>query len=151
MNIRGYSAEHKALRKAGLLLGSQGHFVRRNETLNSGLIAEILSFMAKPKLNHQRTYLAMYDITSNKVRNLVAKYLEEKGFVRIQKSVYLVSLKPSEYHGITLDISEINAMYENKDSFIFVPISDSVLAESRFIGKEIDFQLAVHPPSCLVF
>ena len=95
--------------------------------------------------------MAMYDITSNKVRRLVARYFEEKGFLRVQKSVYLASLSTKQYRKIADDIADMNALYENADSIIFMPLNDQIIAESRFIGKELDFQLATQPPSSIVF
>lgn len=147
---RKYLERHNDLKHAGLLLRSRGYFMPGTDKTTPQIIEAILIFMAKSKSTHNRTYMAMYDITSNRIRRLVAKYLEEKGFVRIQRSVYLANLNTKQYTSVAQDILEMNAMYENNDSIIFMPINDGVLAESRFIGRELDFQLATNPPSSLV-
>lgn len=144
------SEKSSSLRRAGLWMGARGYFVRAGGQPLPDMVHAILKFMAKPKTNHNRTYMAMYDITSNKVRRLVAKYFEEQGFVRVQKSVYLGNFDTRTYKKISGGIAEMNALYENEDSIIFLPLNDQILAEGRFIGKELDFQLAIKPPSTLV-
>jgi CRISPR-associated protein Cas2 len=39
----------------------------------------------------------MYDIEDNKVRGLVAKYLEKKGCIRVQKSIFFAKLHRKHY------------------------------------------------------
>jgi CRISPR-associated protein Cas2 len=147
-----YLERFKRLRVAGLWRGNPGgYFMPPQNAATPEIVAAILTFMGRSKTNHNRTYMAMYDITSNKVRRLVARYFEEKGFLRVQKSVYLASLSTKQYRKIADDIADMNALYENADSIIFMPLNDQIIAESRFIGKELDFQLATQPPSSIVF
>ena len=52
-------------------------------------IQKILGMIESPTRNPgNMLFFVMYDIESNKVRRLVAKYLEEKGCTRVQKSIF---------------------------------------------------------------
>ena len=68
-------------------------------------------------------FFVMYDIESNKVRRLVANYLQRKGCMRIQRSIFLADLSMADYDSIRNDLAEVQAAYENKDSILVVPIS----------------------------
>ena len=52
-------------------------------------------------------FFVMYDIESNKVRNQVVKYLQRKGCVRVQKSIFLADLEITEYNNIRNDLAEV--------------------------------------------
>ena len=82
-------------------------------------------------------FFVMYDIESNKVRNQVVKYLQRKGCVRVQKSIFLADLEITEYNNIRNDLAEVQAAYENKDSILVVPISSDYLRSMKIIGQKI--------------
>ena len=69
----------------------------------------------------------MYDITSNKVRTLIAKFLLKKGCTRVQK------------------------MYDNNDSILIVPLSEDYARAMKIIGQDVDIDLILHSKNTLFF
>lgn len=61
----------------------------------------------------------MYDITSNKVRYQVVKYLEKMGCSRVQKSIFLGNITRENYEKIRKDLAEVQAAYDNEDSIFY--------------------------------
>lgn len=96
-------------------------------------------------------FFVMYDIESNKVRNQVVKYLQRKGCVRVQKSIFLADLEITEYNNIRNDLAEIQAAYENKDSILVVPISSDYLRSMKIIGQKIELDVIMHSKNTLFF
>lgn len=96
----------------------------------------IKQFESKP---NQMVFFVMYDIENNKVRTHIAKYLIKKGCVRIQKSVYLAELKRDQYREIHTTLKEVQEMYENEDSILFVPVQHSIFESMKIIGQKIEF------------
>ncbi|WP_114749631.1 CRISPR-associated endonuclease Cas2 [Pleomorphovibrio marinus] len=92
-------------------------------------------------------YLIMYDIENNKVRRLVSTYLEKKGCVRVQKSVFLVHSDHKKFDEIKETLAEINDAYENDDSIILVPMNISDARSMKLIGKNVDISRIVDPPN----
>ena len=106
------------------------------------------------KLNRKPTnmlFFVMYDISSNKVRNLVVKYLIKQGCTRIQKSIFLADLDSKTYEQIKTDLTEVQAAYENKDSILVVPLSTDYLKAMKVIGQNIDVDIITHAKSTLFF
>lgn len=96
-------------------------------------------------------FFVMYDIGSNKVRNLVAKYLLRKGCTRIQRSIFLGDLSPTDYETIRNDLTEVQSAYENQDSILIVPISTDYLRSMRIIGQKIELDVILHDRNTLFF
>lgn len=96
-------------------------------------------------------FFIMYDISSNRVRNLIAKYLKEKGCIRVQRSIFLADLPSEKYEAIRTDLAEVQAAYENIDSILIVPISEGYLETMKIIGKEINLDLILHRKNTLFF
>ncbi len=96
-------------------------------------------------------FFVMYDIESNKVRNQVVKYLQRKGCVRVQKSIFLADLEITEYNNIRNDLAEVQAAYENKDSILVVPISSDYLRSMKIIGQKIELDVIMHSKNTLFF
>ena len=96
-------------------------------------------------------FFVMYDIESNKVRNQVVKYLQRKGCVRVQKSIFLADLEITEYNNIRNDLAEVQAAYENKDSILVVPISSDYLCSMKIIGQKIELDVIMHSKNTLFF
>lgn len=105
----------------------------------------------KPIKATEMTYLIMYDIQDNKVRNHIAKYLKKKGCVRIQKSVFLAKTESKYFEEIYDTFKEINSYYENKDSIILVPVNASDVRSMKLIGFNVDIQLITDKPNTLFF
>ncbi len=97
------------------------------------------------------TYLIMYDINDDKVRNQVSKYLIKKSCIRIQKSVFLARTEHVEFQEIHNSLNEINGYYENKDSIILVPVNSSDVRSMKLIGQNVDIQIVTSKPSTLFF
>lgn len=113
------------------------------------LILQIVQ--SKPIKATQMIYLIMYDITENKVRYQISKYLEKKGCVRIQKSVFLAKTENKFFQEVYETLKEVNSYYENKDSIILVPINASDVRSMKLIGKNINIETIVDKPNTLFF
>lgn len=96
-------------------------------------------------------FFVMYDIESNKVRTLVAKYLIKLGCTRVQRSIFLADLSNEKYEQIRSELTEVQALYENKDSILVVPISTDYLQAMRIIGKSIDVDIILKTRNTLFF
>lgn len=95
--------------------------------------------------------LVMYDIEDHKVRTLLAKYLMEKGCIRIQKSVYMLRAEVKLYREIVDTLKEIQQCYENTDSIVLVPIPANTPGSMQIIGKDIQINSLVNNPNVLFF
>lgn len=93
----------------------------------------------------------MYDITDNKIRNYIAKYLLKQGCQRIQKSVFMASMKRDNFNEIHQTLKEVNDLYDNRDSIIFVPVGEYHVQDMKVVGKNIDFSLVINTPNTLFF
>lgn len=115
-------------------------------------LQRILSIANQPRKSpDDMLFFVMYDIESNKVRNLVAKYLLRQGCFRIQHSIYLANL-PSEKCGeIKDDLAQVQEAYDNHDSILVVPISTDYLRSMKIIGKTLDVDIIMHTKNTLFF
>ena len=104
---------------------------------------------ARPATN--MLFFVKYDIGSNKVRALVAKYLLRKGCTRIQRSIFLADLSTADYETIRNDLTQVQAAYENKDSILIVPISTDYLRSMRIIGQKIELDIILHNKNTIFF
>jgi CRISPR-associated endonuclease Cas2 len=138
-------AENDSLEKVGTIdpddCGSISERIRR--------ILNIVNRKERPSAN--MLFFVMYDISSNKVRTLVAKYLIEKGCTRVQCSIFLADLHVSQYEQIKSDLAEVQAAYENNDSILVVPISEGYLDAMKIIGHDINVDMITHKDNTLFF
>lgn len=93
----------------------------------------------------------MYDITSNKVRTLIAKFLLKKGCRRVQKSIFMADMPSDEVQDIAQKLTEIQKMYDNNDSILIVPLSEDYARAMKIIGQEVDIDLILHSKNTLFF
>lgn len=115
-------------------------------------IEKILGIINKnPPNPHLMIYFIMYDIESNKVRNLVAKYLIKMGCTRVQRSIFIASTNRMVYDRIKDDLKEVQECYENNDSILLVPVSTDEIKAMKVIGQNIDFDLALRNKNTLFF
>ncbi len=115
-------------------------------------LAKILNIVkSKPEKRVTMNYLIMYDIENNKVRTRVSKYLESKGCIRIQKSVFLVNTLAREFQEIYLTLCDVQSYYENEDSILLVPFNTSDIRSMKIIGKNLNIELITEKPSTLFF
>lgn len=111
-------------------------------------IAVILGIIQKnPLKSTTMNYLILYDIEKDKVRNIVAKYLLSKGCIRIQKSVFLAHTDHNKFDEIKNTLSEINEVYDNKDSIILIPINVSDARSMKLIGQNVNIDQIIDPPN----
>ncbi len=115
-------------------------------------VEKVLGVINKNKHNPgNMIFFVMYDIESNKVRNLVAKYLIKKGCTRVQKSVFLASTDRMVYDQIKGDLKEVQECYENYDSILLVPVSTDEIRAMKILGKNIDLDLVLKNRNTLFF
>lgn len=96
-------------------------------------------------------FFTMYDIESNKVRRLIAKYLISKGCTRIQDSIFLADLPRPTYEEIKRDLAEVQSLYDNHDSIIVYPISTDQLHAMQVIGEQVDVDIITHKRNTLFY
>lgn len=96
-------------------------------------------------------FFIMYDIESNKVRREIAKYLEDKGCFRIQKSIFLASADRSVYEQIKVDLAEVQSLYDNHDSIILCPISTDEMRAMKVIGQNLNMEVITQSNNTLFF
>jgi CRISPR-associated protein Cas2 len=115
-------------------------------------IQRILGIVAQHKKKAgDMIFFVMYDIESNKVRNLVAKYLIRQGCIRIQKSVFLADTDRSVFNQIRKDLAEVQECYENEDSIVMVPVSTDEIQAMKVIGRNIDADLVLKTKNTIIF
>ena len=96
-------------------------------------------------------FFTMYDIESNKVRRVIAKYLISKGCTRIQNSIFLADLPRPTYEEIKRDLAEVQSLYDNHDSIIVCPISTDQLHAMHVIGEQVDVDIITHKRNTLFY
>ncbi len=108
-------------------------------------------YNSTPKISPNMLYFIMYDIEDNKVRTHIAKFLERKGFIRIQKSIFLAKSSPENYRQIHQILAEVNQVYENHDSIFLVPVSPDQIRSMKIIGKNINLDIILGNNNTLIF
>ena len=115
-------------------------------------IQQILGIIkSKPQKATTMNYIILYDIEDDKVRKLVAKYLLQKGCVRIQKSVFMANTTHEKFQELHNTLKDINSYYENSDSIIVVPINVADVRSMKLIGKNVNIDILTDPPNTLFF
>ena len=99
----------------------------------------------------EMTYLILYDISNDKVRTQIAKYLLQQGCMRIQKSVFMVKTQNKQFDEIFQTLKEVNEYYQNEDSIILVPINASDVRSMKLIGKNVQIATITDKPNTLFF
>lgn len=115
-------------------------------------VREVLGIANNPNRNKTNMlFFVMYDIESNKVRQHVAKYLLKMGCHRIQNSIFLADLSHERYDKIRSDLTEVQALYDNNDSILVIPISTDYLRSMKIIGKQVDVDVIMKNMTTLFF
>lgn len=112
-------------------------------------IESLFASSFQPGNNHM-LFFVMYDIEDHRIRRHIAKYLQRNGCERLQKSVFLGSSPQHIYREIAQTLSEINSMYQNKDSIMLLPVSRESMMHLKVIGKDLHYKLIVQPPNVLI-
>jgi CRISPR-associated protein Cas2 len=95
-------------------------------------------------------FFVMYDIEDHKVRFHVAKYLKKQGCTRVQKSIFLGNAPMKVYREIADTLREVNALYDNGDSIMVLPVTKESMVQLNVIGKDLDYKMVVSPPNVLI-
>jgi CRISPR-associated protein Cas2 len=99
--------------------------------------------------------LIIYDITENKIRTQIAKYLEQKGCKRIQKSVFVARLDKTQKEHIRQKIKELQynfpTLWLETDSVLMFPFEADQLRQTEVFGNNPDFDEFLDPPSTYFF
>jgi len=114
-------------------------------------VAKILDIVYSKQSGLHMIYFVMYDIEDNKVRKEIAKYLEKKGLVRIQKSIFFGNTSRDVFNQVHQDLKEVNSVYENVDSIVLVPVSTDEIKAMKLIGSNIDFDIVMQNKNTLFF
>ena len=137
---------------------SENQAIRRSTEDNEAMLAplpervqKLLSINQKERKSTNMLFFVMYDIESNKVRNLVAKYLIKRGCYRVQKSIFLADLATDDFSKIKDDLAKVQAAYDNNDSILIVPISTEYIRAMKIIGQNIDVDLIMRSKNTLFF
>ena len=84
-------------------------------------------------------YLLSYDVSNDKSRKRVSDYLIEKGFLRIQNSVFLGEIHVTKIDDILENICLF--VDEDEDSIFCVPINKEDYENIFNFGKNKDYNL----------
>lgn len=116
-------------------------------------IGQFLAYLAQhPTKRSEEMYcLIMYDIEDNKMRRDVAKYLERKGCIRVQKSIFFTKLHRHLYRELMETLRKIQEAYQKNDSIILVPVGEDMLNNFTLIGRHIEFELMTQTSHTLFF
>jgi len=95
--------------------------------------------------------IIVYDIEHNSARNSIAKLIERKGGVRLQKSVFLIELNPAKLINIQNELREIQQAYPNEDTILIIPIDKDNLTQTVSIGVNKALENIINEPKTLFF
>ncbi|GDX49123.1 hypothetical protein LBMAG25_19410 [Bacteroidota bacterium] len=112
-------------------------------------LIDILSENYTPQTHTMTKGFILYDISNNKVRRKIMEYLERKGCIRIQLSVFFYSGPGYIFDEITQTLAEVNAVYENNDSIFIFPIDRDQVHQARVIGRQVNLEQLGKKPSVI--
>lgn len=81
----------------------------------------------------------IYDITSNKIRNRVARHCKDVGLYRVQKSVFLGEVEDNTLDELKLKVEDMIDL--DDDSVYIFPMSRAELKKAGLIGQAFDKEL----------
>lgn len=84
-------------------------------------------------------YLLAYDISDNRNRKKVSDYLIEKGFLRIQNSVFMGEIASSKINEILENVCML--IDEMEEAFLCVPINKESYENIFNYGKSKDYNI----------
>ena len=92
---------------------------------------------------------AIYDITSNKIRNRIIKYCKNVGLYRVQKSVFLGNINSNEIDELKVQSEEI--INPDTDSVYIFPMCDKDFKKAILLGQAFDQELVTDQVKELFF
>lgn len=105
----------------------------------------------KPKNSEDMYCFILYDIENNKIRRILSKFLEKKGCIRIQKSVFFAKIHRKLFKEIKDVICDLQQCYENQDTIIMLPVGEDLLNNMHCIGQNFDMELLTKEKHTLIF
>lgn len=81
----------------------------------------------------------IYDISSDKIRNQVARQCKDVGLYRVQKSVFLGNVEENDFDELKLKVGDTIDL--ETDSVYIFPMSKSELKKAGLIGQVFDKEL----------
>jgi len=100
---------------------------------------------------NEMIYFIMYDIENNKIRQHIAKYLEKKGCVRVQKSIFIARTEHKIFEDISMTLKKVQEIYKNDDSIFLVPVSTDHLRAMKIIGMNVNFDMVLERRNTMFF
>ncbi len=144
----------RLIKKAGL---NEGMVLRAGdindlpiEELNER-IKHLLNIYETAKTKNGMIFFVMYDIEHDKVRTHIAKYLIRKGCIRLQKSVFIAQKPRGIFDELHTTLKEVQDMYDNEDSILFLPVSTDEIHAMKVIGRNISFDMVMDNKNTLIF
>ncbi len=104
-----------------------------------------------PKNSEDMYCFIFYDVENNKIRRILAKYLEKKGCIRVQKSVFFAKMHRKLYKEMKQIILDLQQCYENDDTIIMLPVGEDLLNTMHCIGKNFDLEVLTSNKHTLIF
>lgn len=114
-------------------------------------IRKLLNIYESAKTKPGMIFFVMYDIENNKIRTHIAKFLIRKGCVRIQKSVFIAQKPRVVFDELHTTLKEVQDMYDNEDSILFLPVSTDEIHAMKIIGKNISFAMVTESTNTIIF
>ncbi len=115
-------------------------------------IQKVLHFVKSQKHRPDKMiFLILYDIENSKIRTQIAKYLIKEGCIRIQKSVYLAHLPRTTYVEISQTLKDVQQMYENNDSILFLPVPSDAISAMKILGQQLELDFILDNKNTLFF
>jgi CRISPR-associated protein Cas2 len=101
---------------------------------------DFLDRVQQSKRSEEMYCFIMYDIKNTKIRSMMAKYLIQKGCIRVQKSVYFALFHRKLQREVTNMLRKMHACYENQDSILVLPVGEDMLNSLTCIGKSFELK-----------
>ncbi|MEW5820542.1 MAG: CRISPR-associated endonuclease Cas2 [Cyanobacteriota bacterium] len=92
---------------------------------------------------------AIYDITSNKIRNRIIKFCKNIGLYRVQKSVFLGNINMNELDELKVQSEDI--INPDTDSVYLFPMCDKDFKKAVLLGQAFDEDLVTDQVKELFF
>ena len=89
-------------------------------------------------------YLVIYDVTDDRLRNMVAEALKDYGLSRIQYSAFIGALRRHEVNALMADLRAI--IGDAPENVQIYPICDSCFKGRREVEKEKRYQMPGEGP-----
>jgi CRISPR-associated protein Cas2 len=115
---------------------------------------QVMEFFAQANAegkNDEVVFWICYDVSNNRIRRYLAKFLIKKGCIRVQRSVFLGRMRRPAFQSLCRALHEVNEMYENHDSVIVMPVSTDSADKTRFIGENVSVEWVLNPRRMLWF